>query len=400
VRSKHVHTPITAFEKPDGTGATSSRVYRFNEPSNFETVLKNAARLSLVWLGVFAIIAGLVLGRFFLAPIFLAVVIALMLVPFQERLARLNISASFSAAIVVLVAFTLITLGFYAIAGPLSTWTERLPLIWNKINVLINSWRETLLSGSEYRDILQSFALEARELADAIDGGGAVRDAASAAPGLVGQFLIFLASLYFFLATRREFRTGMLSLCYSRRLRLRVGRVFRDIENSVGYYVATITLINVGLGLATGIAMWVLGIPSPVLWGVLAALLNFVIYIGPATMAFILLLVGLSMGGTSGEILAPAIVFLGLNFIEANFITPYFIGRAMTMNPFVVFLALAFWIWIWGPVGGFIAVPSLLIIYSILRNVLVAADKKATRLDLRERALQLRKRSSKANLSS
>ena len=116
--------------------------------------------------------------------------------------------------------------------------------------------------------------------------------------------------------------------------------------------------------------MWFLGVPSPLLWGVLAALLNYVVYLGPAFMTAILFLVGLSLGGTLLEIATPAIVFLTLNLIEANLVTPNIIGRRMTLNPFIVFLSLAFWLWIWGPVGGFIAVPALLILHALVVKII------------------------------
>ena len=104
--------------------------------------------------------------------------------------------------------------------------------------------------------------------------------------------------------------------------------------------------------------------------GALAGLLNFVIYVGPALMALILLGIGMVTFDTLVSSLMPPAVFLVLHLVESQFVTPAVLGRTLTLNPFVIFLALAFWIWIWGPIGGFIAVPGLLILYAVAANIL------------------------------
>lgn len=116
--------------------------------------------------------------------------------------------------------------------------------------------------------------------------------------------------------------------------------------------------------------MWALGVPSPPLWGMLAGLLNYVIYVGPAVMVVLMTCVGLAIGDTPLAIATPPLVYLALNLTEAQFITPTVLGRTMTLNPFVVFLAIAFWIWLWGPVGGFVAVPILLVVATMIEIVL------------------------------
>ena len=129
------------------------------------------------------------------------------------------------------------------------------------------------------------------------------------------------------------------------------------------------SLVVGALGALSVLALWACGVPSPLLWGALAGLMNFVVYIGPAIMALILFMVGLATYDTLIGSTLPPLVYLALNMIESEFITPMVIGKTMTMNPFIVFLAIAFWLWIWGPIGGFIAVPALLIVYAICMNI-------------------------------
>jgi predicted PurR-regulated permease PerM len=346
------------------------RIYSFQKPSNFEVVLKNASLVSIIWIGIFAAIIALELAQFILAPIFLAIVIGLMLIPVAKKIEQFGFPSFFSSAIVVLSLIVVLISTLAGLSVPLTEWTEKLPVIWFRISSLLSSWQQALLSLGSVGEILRDMSISKENMKIEFDNAEAVKDVAVQVPVLMSQIIIFFVSLYFFVATREQFRTAILSLCLSRSLRLRTARTFKDIEANVSTYLTQITIINTGLGATTAFAMWVLGVPSPFLWGVLAALLNYVVYLGPAFMTLILLLVGLSLGGSLFQITTPAVVFLSLNLIEANLVTPNVIGRRMTMNPFIVFLSLAFWLWIWGPVGGFIAVPALLILYALIVNII------------------------------
>jgi len=170
-------------------------------------------------------------------------------------------------------------------------------------------------------------------------------------------------------ATRYQTRAAILRLCIGRRLRWRVAHIFREVEQLVSRYLLSITVINIAEGAAVGLALYLIGIPSALLWGAIAALTNFVVFIGPAIMVAILFMVGLAEFDTLGGSLLPVMVYLGINLLEAQFITPMVIGKTMTLNPFLVLLALIFWIWLWGPLGGFIAIPALLVVYAVIRNI-------------------------------
>ena len=100
---------------------------------------------------------------------------------------------------------------------------------------------------------------------------------ATLAPALLGQMLLFFASLYFFVATRHDTRAAILTLCFGRRLRWRVAHIFRDVEAMVSRYLLSITLINVAEGAALAAGLWLLGVPSALLWGVLAAISAFIV---------------------------------------------------------------------------------------------------------------------------
>jgi predicted PurR-regulated permease PerM len=204
----------------------------------------------------------------------------------------------------------------------------------------------------------------------AVADGNPVTDIAFIAPAILGEILVFLVSLYFYLATRENIRIGILSLCVTRRLRWRTAHVFREVEAKVSRFLLSVTFLNICVGIVMTLATWWLGLPSPILWGALAFILNYIPYVGQAIMIAILLAVGLGTQVGWVAILAPVGFYLLLNFIEGQLIFPQVVGRSVELNPFLVFLSILFWIWAWGPFGALVAVPSLIILQSFAAHVL------------------------------
>ncbi len=346
-----------------------SPVMRLPPRLDVELVLARGAQAAAILLGLVAAVFALEAGEFLLAPVALAVVIGLMLGPLATRLERAGAPQPVSALAVTIV-FVVVMLAFFgALAAPLAMWLDRAPQIWSVLQERLSELRQPLEMIKGVRDQLRE-AMGAEGLSVSVEEGLPMESVAFVAPAIGAQFLLFLASLYFFVATRARTRTAILRLCIGRRLRWRVAHIFRDVETMVSRYLLSITAINVGLGLTTGAALWAAGVPQPFLWGALAGFLNFVVYLGPAIMALILFLVGLTTYDGLGGAFVPVLAYMAVNLVEAQFVTPTIIGRTLTLNPFVVLLALAFWIWIWGPIGGFIAIPALLVVYAAASNIL------------------------------
>ena len=333
------------------------------------SVASDASRVATIFLGVVALVAALHFAKMILAPVALAIVLSLMLGPPATWLEQRGIPVAISAAAIVFGFVALIVASVLAFAVPLSSWIDQLPAIWARLQSELRDWQGLFSAISSAQEQLREAMGRDTAMTVTVDDGAAMTEAAIIAPAILAQIITFLASMYFFLATRDRFRAAVLSMCISRRLRWRVARVFRDAERYVSSYLVSITLINLGLGALLSLLLWVAGVPSPLLWGVLATVLNYVIYVGPALMAVLLFLVGLATF-QGAEILLPPAIFLGLNLIESQFVTPHVIGRNLTLNPFVVFLSIVFWLWLWGLIGGIIAVPMLLILYAILNNIL------------------------------
>lgn len=339
--------------------------------SNFDAVITTFSKLSVVVIGVIAIVGALEYGQVILAPVVLSIVIGLMFGPLADRIEQAGIPPWISGFAVVALFVGLIAVAITGFAVPLSDWLEKLPLIWSRLQSELTSWRGVIASVAGLQEQLrEAMGQKTGGMRVNVEDTSAVESVVFLAPALMAQVILFLASMYFFIATRVRIRVAVLSLCFERRLRWRFAHIFRDIEDMVSRYLLSITAVNIVLGVAVSLALWVLGVPSPLLWGMLAGVLNYVIYIGPAVMVLILSGVGLATADSAVGIISPPLVYLVLNMIEAQFVTPHILGRTTTLNPFIVFLALAFWIWLWGPVGGFIAVPALLILNAIVRNIL------------------------------
>ncbi|MCL6705848.1 AI-2E family transporter [Pseudomonas sp. R2.Fl] len=344
--------------------------YRRSRALDLRDTVAIASQVSMVAVAIMALIYTLDYAQVIIAPVFLGVVMGLMFSPIATRLERFGLP-SWLAALLIMVLFVLIVaVAAVAFSVPLSAWIDRAPRIWESLKLEIASWRDLFSSVAALRQQITDIAGQAGAMTVNVAEGDGLGGMTTLAPAILAQTLLFFVSLYFFVATRLQLRFAILRLCMTRRLRLRTARFFREVEFLIARYLLTITGINIGLGLVVSLALWLIGVPSPLLWGSLAALMNYLTYVGPAVMALVLFGVSLATRDGSFNVLLPAVVYLVLNFIESEFVTNQALGVAMTVNPFAVFLSLTFWLWIWGPIGGFIAVPSLLILQAFIRTVM------------------------------
>ena len=340
------------------------------DESQFERVTGNAARIALIFVGFLALLVALQVGQVFLAPVTLAIVIGLMFGPVADRVERFGVPPALSAGVVVLTFIGVIAAGVVLFAAPLSEWVAKGPLIWSKLQAQLATLQGPMQAVSAFQEQISSIFGSNNAMAVTVEDGGQMISMAMLAPAILAQILIFLASLYFFVATRDHIRISVLSLCVSRRMRWRTAHVFRDVEQKVSRFLLSITFINGCVGCAVALAMWAIGMPSPILWGAMAAVLNYIPYVGQAVMVLVLVAVGLGTQTGLQNILLPVACYVAINFVEGQIVTPHFIGRTMTLNPFIIFLSITFWLWAWGPIGGLVAVPTLLIATSVLDNML------------------------------
>ncbi len=351
------------------TRPTQRAVPKVMTGSQFDRVLVTFSSLSLIVVGALATIMALAAGQAILAPITLAIIVGLMFGPLVDRMEKRGIPAALSAGIAVLILVGVLALAAYLFAVPLSEWIKRGPELWDKLRTQLAVFKGPLDSLSSIQDQIKSVIGGGTALSVQVQDGGPVTSAALAVPSILADCLLFIAALYFFLATRDHIRISVLSLCFSRKMRWRAAHIFRDVEQKVSRFLLSATLINAGVGVATATAMWALGMPSPLLWGALAMVMNFIPYVGQAVMFVVLFAVGLSSHPDLLGMILPVVIYAGINLTADQIVFPHLVGRALTLNPFVIFVSIAFWLWLWGPMGGFIAVPVLLILQSIILHI-------------------------------
>ena len=187
------------------------------------------------------------------------------------------------------------------------------------------------------------------------------------------QFVLFFATLVLFIASWKDLRRAMIMTFGDRVSRLRTLRILNDIEKHLGDYLITVTMINAGVGVATGLICVITGMPNAAGLGALATTLNYIPIVGPVAMFAVLVVVGIAAFPTLSGGMAAPLLFVVLTFFEGHFITPTIIGRRLALNALAVLLTLAFWTWLWGPMGSFLSAP-LLIVALILKEHLMPVE--------------------------
>jgi predicted PurR-regulated permease PerM len=327
---------------------------------------------ALISLLVICVVVVLYAAKAFFLPVVTAFVVGTMLSPAAGWLERHRIPRAVSAVLIVAAVGAGVAFIVGLISSPLMEWRTRLPelgsLLKDKLHVFdrpLALWQElqSMLGGS---DSLSGAAFQMPKL-------DWVQPTLEFLSPTFTEFLLFLATLVLFIASWRDLRRALIMTFADRASRLRTLRILNEIEQRLGGYLMTVTMINLGVGAATGLICAVTGMPNPAGLGALAATLNFFPIIGPVAMFAILVVVGVIAFSTLGAGLIAAAAFVGLTFLEGHFITPTIIGRRLELNALAVFMALAFWTWLWGPMGGFLSSP-LLIVALILKEHLMPVD--------------------------
>lgn len=350
---------------PEGTPVPDSK-------AEAPPVIRRAEMVAfaLVALLIICVVAVLYVAKAFFLPITMAFIIGTMLSPAANLLERYRVPRAVAAVLIVIAVGAAVTFMVGLIASPVMEWSNNLPELGARLKEKAHLfdrplalWQElqSLLGGS---DTLATFQLPKIEW---------VQPTVEFLSPTFTEFLLFVPTLILFIASWRELRRAMIMNFGDRPVRLRTMRILNEIEEQLGNYLLMVTMINVGVGIITGFICMVLGMPNPAGLGAMAATLNYIPIIGPIATFAILVVVGLVTFPTlGGGLLAPA-AFAAMAFLEGHFITPTIVGRRLSLNALAVFMALAFWTWLWGPMGAFLSSP-LLIVALIVREHLMPVD--------------------------
>ncbi|WP_295848946.1 AI-2E family transporter [Tardiphaga sp.] len=326
---------------------------------------------TLVSLLIITVIAVLYVAKAFFLPIVTAFIVGTMLSPAATFLEKRRIPRSVSAVLIVTGVCGGLAFIVGLISSPLMEWTTRLPELGSRLKDKLHLFDRPLALWQQVQGMFGAESLSTSKFEmPKIDW---VQPTVEFLSPTFTEFLLFFAILVLFIASWKDLRRAMVMNFADHEWRLRTLRILNAIETSLGGYLMTVTMINFGVGIATGLICAVTGMPNPAGLGALAATLNFFPIIGPVAMFIILVVVGILNSSTLGAGLMAAGAFAGVIFIEGHFVTPTIIGRRLQLNALAVFLALAFWTWLWGPMGGFLASP-LLIVGLVLKEHLMPVN--------------------------
>ena len=342
-----------------------------------ERRLRELRMIRRLMLGSFllALFTATYFARDVLLPIVLAILLTLTLRPVVRGMQRIGITPGISAVLVMLA----IGLGFgvagYFLSGPIGDMAARAPQIGTEVQQKLAGLMDRLAS-------IQEVGQQVTEMTDAAGATGegekveVVVDQSGPIPAAVGSVASITSSLVaamiltlFLLASGDFYHRRIVEALPKLHDKKRALTIVRDVEKQISRYLGAITMINAGLGLAIGIALWIIGLPMPHVWGTLAFLLNFMPFIGAiigtvSVGAFALV----SFDSVPYALLAP-LAYFTLTTIEGNFVTPMLVGRRLELNIVSVFVTVAFWIWLWGVPGAVLAVPFLVVVKAICDHV-------------------------------
>ncbi|HST31109.1 MAG TPA: AI-2E family transporter [Chthoniobacterales bacterium] len=318
--------------------------------------------LALTGLFVLAIFYTMYFMRSILLPLVLALLLSYLIRPLVRAFARIHIPPSVSAAIILLSLVTWVGYGLSFLATPAADWLAKAPYSLHQLQSKLVPLQRPLQNVSKARGEIEKLTTPAgadakpevevktHPIADILYWR---------TPEFIGSTALLIILLYFLLAYDGVFLAKLIKLLPTLADKKRAVSIATEIEANVSRYLLTVTLINIGLGIAVGTAAGIFGLPNPSMWGAMVAILNFVPYLGALT-GIICMTLGalLSFDSVGYALLFPAI-YLTFAALEGNFITPWVMGRSLTLNPVIVLLSLTFWGWMWGIVGIILAVPIL-----------------------------------------
>jgi predicted PurR-regulated permease PerM len=311
------------------------------------------------------VVYSLYAGREFLTPIVLAFLLALTLTPVVRFLSKRSVPAALSASLLIVVTAVAIAMLVYVTSGPVSALIADAPAIGEKLQAKLHTLQATVekaIRATEQIDSVTEAVSETNVQKVVVAQPGILSRAAGNAVSIGTTLAITFVLSLFLLASGTMFYEKIIQSVPKLSDKKKALRVVYSVEREISRYLFTITIINGGLGVVVGTGLWMLGVPNALVWGVAAAILNFLPYIGALMTILLVAVISLAtFDGIAMGLVAPAFV-LTCNIIEGQFVTPLMLGRRLELNTVAVFISISFWSWIWGFIGALLAVPILVVI--------------------------------------
>lgn len=333
---------------------------------------------SLLCLAALAVLYTMYFAATLLIPVVAALLLYMLLTPVLRRLLALGLPRTIAALLLILMLVVTAGAAIHQLSEPGAAWLRDAPTSLAEFRAKIRERPNPLAEVRNASEAVEEAVAEITGSGDesgddaravAIREPGALETVLTRLPMIAASSIVTLVMTLFLLIFGDRLLRRVVALGKSFAARRRIVMTVRHVQRDIAYYLGTITLINLGLGCVVTAAMAMLGLPNPVLWGVLAAILNFAPYVGAMITAATLLLVGFSTFDTYSAMLAPALVFLVITTLEGQIVTPMLLGHRLELNPLFVFLSVLVVGWLWGLVGALIAVPLVASVRIVLSNV-------------------------------
>ena len=328
--------------------------------------------VALTGLFVLATFYTLYFARDFILPILLAWILSSLLAPIVRLFKRVRIPEALSALFIILALLGTLSLGVYRLSDPVAEWIQKAPQSLSGVRAKLQGIMGPVQGVQETtKEIEKMTTLGNDEKATAVEikkpGLGEV--VLSGAKNFFVAAGVTLVLLYFLLASGDMFLLKLVKILPTLENKKLAVEIYRQIETDVSTYLSVVTLINIGFGCIIGFSMYLLGMPNPLLWGVMAAVLAYIPYLGALVGIVTMTIVAILTFDDIYRIIMVPIVYFILDNIQGNLIVPMVLGRRLALNPVVIFIWLIFCGWIWGITGALLAVPLLAIIKIISDQV-------------------------------
>jgi predicted PurR-regulated permease PerM len=328
------------------------------EETSSKPQLRNRLQIAIVFILTLYTCA---IAEAVVVPVLVAVLFGLMLAPPVRLLERSRVPRAIGSLLMVVLAIAVIGVTIMALASPARAWMQRMPQALVRIETVLRDVRRPFQVATEAtRELGKITQMDESNPVRVVDTAQSPFAAAlNAAPAVIAGIVITIVLTFLFLLHGDELLRKFVALAPHLRAKRDLVEATRTAQSEISMYVITVTLINAGLGLATAIALWLLDVRDPLLWGGVAAILNYAPFIGPMVTAVALLIVGFAETATPALALAPPAAFLGLHLLEGQLLTPHLVGRRLALDPVMVFIAMLVLGWMWGVAGFLLAVPLL-----------------------------------------
>lgn len=321
-----------------------------------------ARSLGVTILAVLALLYTLYFARDFLLPVVIAILLDLLFSPVVRALTRVGVAAPLGAAVVILGVLGFVALGAYELSTPVQRWAADAPAtVANAEAKLKNVLKplERVRQTAEKVETATTGAPPAEATEVVVRGPGIMARVFGTTQRFFTGAVEVVILLFFLLAGGDLFLQKLVKVLPQLHDKRAAVQIARKAESSISLYLITALAMNVAEGIVVATVLYFLGMPSPILWGALVVLLEFIPYLGATVMTLILAVAALTTFDTVGRALLIPAAFLAINLVQGQLIAPMLFSRRLTLNPVAVFVGLAFWWWIWGVPGAFLAVPLM-----------------------------------------